>query len=966
MWILKASKNKPFWAIQNGNKPSKAIFDKYISTLEQIEGNINYTDYFTGEFVSKYNGYEYFSYFNDETNETRYFYKNGVKFIQKNNIYVYNLQLDIYATFTLPFLNDNMDKDFMFNRIHIYNPDVATIGDSELDVSVKPYSSINKQYYYYPHSFNNNNDNFYYNNTFGFANPENNAYKYFVFNDGPNGTYTILPCVNKTSKLKFYKPNRNIGNKIYEGVFTKGDKKYKNNKREYVSNISDDLNTQIINAYKTGKEVKYFYRTIKDNVNWVGLNNYQEIKVPFNTMPSDFNCSISYNTQSPGFDEINSYTTINGNQIYSSWCDGITAGNWDTGWSRAKEQLTFKVEIYDVSYSGLSTIDVYNNEIDCYLFANSSDWVNKFVGIFSGPNLLAFDFLDLSFTDTLGKKFITISLPANGIKINPFGIYRYNYKEVDGINNPLNGSPYVLRYQNVNYFGNDINIQARYNPSCLISVSGNLVFSNGFYLVDKSSDLLSIYQSVIYYGGMLPTSKNLYKEYVNSQRTMLDTNYSVKRQEAMISNLSGGISNGLNWVTGSAQIGADILQGNIGGAVKTGFNLYKDTGSMIGGIFNTERQLKNYRREQLGAFAQANINIGNQINLSSINDASIQKYLETNGEQVEVVEVKRLNEWANIFVNNYTFMYGFYFPHTTTLTEFLDTSRRFNYVEIQETTFLNNINLTVNLDSMYLELVKEQLINGIRIWNQETLTIPDALKEDLPALNESYVNIPQIPPNNNIPALPDSPPELVIENIEISETNLKSIKINAENIVLSPGSVVKYNKPNWDVLNINISKQTGDNGIMIYDSIYDEKNNFNINITSQDHITYVIKPRKDIMFNDRTTIINGNEVYNIFDGKNGDVVLDITTLNSNNMYLGDVFLTNFPLSGLYNNVYYSYDKDREINNLTITLKNTNKLLLKSFHNPSPQITINVKYYGNKPTIDNRLPRGYIVNYEKIG
>ena len=897
MWKLYASKNKPFWAIQNGNKPSKAVFDKYIETLEEISGNLNFVDFFTAEYVDKANSYQYFKVVNEENGDTKYYYTTATKIVQRTS-YVYLLNLDIYATYTNNWIERNKDSILTFNRTHNYTNEVSTVGDTVIDVIPKAYDEINMVKFNYANSTDGEN-NFYYNESFGFKNPENNAYKYYVFNDGPNGTYTLIPCVNNSSVLEFYSKGTSQGDLVYTGYFNNGDYKYKKNNREYNTNISADLNTKIIDAYKNGKIVKYFARNLNDRVNWVELTGWSNIKVVHNTMPKDFYMTGFYETQTPGFDGVGYTISANGSQIFTKYCDGITAGNWDSAWSRLKQLSQFKVEIYNTIRTDAKPVNVYNNKqnIEDTVITNSS-FTNKFVGIFAGPNLLSFPEESINFQDISNKKFITISLPATGIKIPQYGIYRYVYRNIDGINNDNLGYEYSLKYLNVNYYNNNINAVLRSNTQNLILLSGNLVFSNGFYLLDKTSDLLSLANSIIYFGGELPNSKDTYKQYVNSQRNSLDTSYSIKRQEASISNLQAGINGGINAAKKVAEIAAAVATAGASSALSaatstnaaamtakndlnaigTTQNIASSSMGIVGdlagvglNIWNTERQLSNYRTQVAAQFADANLTMGNQINMSSAQDASLMCYLESNGEQYEVVEVLNLSPQSNIVVNNYLYLNGFYFPHPSTFSRFLDVNRKFNYVEIDYLTLNNYINLNVdNIPLNVLELVKTQLINGIRIWNTDKIELPDNLIEDLPQTNPGYENTPITPPSTDIPPWNPDPDALIDINVNVFDRTViriktREIEVYEANNQSSTTKTYPLKKNSNLILNGECSN------LNIYLTA-DENAGYNINFTSSATNAYF-----NILSNTTTTNVsyNNNSIYKFIDCKDTETLIQV-------------------------------------------------------------------------------------------
>lgn len=815
------SEKNPFWTLPNINKPSFEVFNKWcIDNFKETEVKLNLPTIWAGQVILENENMKYFKITNGEVD---YFYFVDSVFKNTEALTVYNLILDVYSTYTIKFIELNKKTNFTFLRSHYFNPEVATVGDTVLDSIVKPYSGIGFKKHKFMNSEDKNNNKYYWNTDFALVNPENNAYKYYVFSDGPNGSYTVFPCINNKEDITFITKGYKKGAQIYNASFR--------NMRDWrdmhgtwtAFDVPAEMNTKLDEAYKNGDFVEFYYTGIRDNINWAEQTNEMLIpKVPIWTYPVDIHFDGGLWEQSWGFFKANMALHLNGSAFYHGSCDGITTGFGflERSIQAFKDCAWFRVKIFQKEEMATPPRQTYKNSKQSLddILTRVPEWGNKFLGIFAGPNLLNFEWNNFGSVDIDRKKFLYFNLPADGLAIQQFPILDYNLRMKNGLNNIEMGHHYNLKFLNVNYFNNNINAFARFSNQNKIFLSGKLIFSNGFHLLDKSSSLLPLSQSLISFGGQLPTAKDLYNNYINSQMNTRNTGIEIKRQENSIATLKGGMDFGVNSasslmgfagaskaaslfnITNADAISSGKKQAQ-GGPSKGGLagGILQNAGNFIGGIFDRERGLANERKMMLAGFEDANNSMGNVISIGSTLDASNSVYFESEGEQFDGCEVIELSKASNILINNYLLLNGYFYPHNLKIEEFLTNARDFSYLQIDDLRLSINSNLAIpeNFTNEILSLVQTHLTNGLRIWNKDETKILDCFVDDVKDENPYFHSGPIPPPNIEIPPVPEAPQIIDIyeifgefENYYVDVT-LKDIDVGRIEYVCLNNTVVR-------------------------------------------------------------------------------------------------------------------------------------------------------------------------------
>ena len=119
MYQFRISKVAPFWARNNENKPNQTIFTNWLNTNMKRVDNlpIKFNNFTTFTINGNYNDVKYIEITNSaDRNDVRYYYVDGISLDGGNNTYQYRGVIDVYTTFTLKFINDNINNEFVFLR----------------------------------------------------------------------------------------------------------------------------------------------------------------------------------------------------------------------------------------------------------------------------------------------------------------------------------------------------------------------------------------------------------------------------------------------------------------------------------------------------------------------------------------------------------------------------------------------------------------------------------------------------------------------------------------------------------------------------------------------------------------------------------------------------------------------------------------------------------------------------------
>ena len=754
MYQFRISKVAPFWARNNENKPNQTIFTNWLNTNMKRVDNlpIKFNNFTTFTINGNYNDVKYIEITNTaDTNDVRYYYVDGISLDGGNNTYEYRGVIDVYTTFTLKFINDNINNEFVFLRQHNYDKKCLQIRDKYLDEIPKIYTS----YYFKKSLFNKDtNTNIWYGNSIGIKDNNDliNANKYYVFKDGVNGGYSFYPILSKSTNVELCYQQRVKGALKTELDYWNG----KAGNEERVE-ISDDVNTAVVNAYQNNDWVEYLYHP----VDGLGINfwDWKPIEnVPYGALPIDIKAeSNQWNQAGVGIKQASFDIYLLGNNIYHLRTGNTLAWDHTNQWNHCKEFRQLKVKIYDAT-TNWTTINVKNSITDLEALRKQPDNINKFMGIFYLPHFLNFNAQRLNFKGN----YVYLNINPQADNIGLFKIYEYQLSNItDKLNNPTYSTEYFLRYLNIKYYGNNINAEYRTNNQHNIFIGGRLFFTDTANIICKSNEYISLNNSIINYPYQLPIGVDTYEQYVKANRNVVETGFNVARKDQQLSfakSIVGGVVDG---VASATKIGTGNVIGGVAGAVSGAINLGFDIFSQFQGLDNQEAQIR-------AQYQQANNTMGNEIQFSNIETAALMEYYNDNTqEQYEGVEVCELEKNVLTLMNNYIYLNGYMLPNNSTFNNKINNSRVFNYIQLDATLLQNQLNIIYD-DKKYnndiYQMIKEQLIAGIRIWNK--------IDEKLPEYDDN-VSWPDQPETDR-PTLPQPKPPKNVRNINVAATGIKT------------------------------------------------------------------------------------------------------------------------------------------------------------------------------------------------
>ena len=763
MYQFRISKVAPFWARNNENKPNQTIFTNWLNTNMKRVDNlpIKFNNFTTFTINGNYNDVKYIEITNTaDTNDVRYYYVDGISLDGGNNTYEYRGVIDVYTTFTLKFINDNINNEFVFLRQHNYDKKCLQIRDKYLDEIPKIYTS----YYFKKSLFNKDaNTNIWYGNSIGIKDNNDliNANKYYVFKDGVNGGYSFYPILSKSTNVDLCYQQRVKGSLKTELDYWNG----KAGNEERVE-ISDEVNTAVVNAYQNNDWVEYLYHP----VDGLGINfwDWKVIEnVPYGTLPIDIKAeSNQWNQAGVGIKQASFDIYLLGNNIYHLRTGNTLAWDHANQWNHCKEFRQLKVKVYDAT-TNWTTISVKNSITDLETLRKQPDNINKFVGIFYLPHFLNFDAQRLNFNGN----YVYLNINPQTDNIGLFKIYEYQLSNItDKLNNPTYSTEYFLRYLNIKYYGNNINAEYRTNNQHNIFIGGRLFFTDTANIICKSNEYISLNNSIINYPYQLPIGVDTYEQYVKANRNVVETGFNVARKEQQLSfakSIVGGVVDG---VASATKIGTGNVIGGVAGAVSGAINLGFDIFNQFQGLDNQEAQIR-------AQYQQANNTMGNEIQFSNIETAALMEYYNDNTqEQYEGVEVCELEKNVLTLMNNYIYLNGYMLPNSSTFNNKINNNRVFNYIQLDATLLQNQLNIIYD-DKKYnndiYQMIKEQLIAGIRIWNK--------IDEKLPEYDDN-VSWPDQPETDR-PTLPQPKPPKNVRNINVSATGIKTYEGWSDNSI---------------------------------------------------------------------------------------------------------------------------------------------------------------------------------------
>lgn len=805
MYKFRVSKIAPFWARNNENKPNQSIFKKWLNKHMKEVSNlpIHFIDFTSFTFNGSYNDIKYIEISNTKNNsDIRYYYVDAIEIDGGNNTYKYRGVIDVFTSFTLKFIDDNLNNEFVFLRQHEYDKRCLQIRDGYLDKIPKIYTS----YYFKKILFNKDiRTNTWYNAEIGIKDNGDliNANKYYVFKDGVNGGYTFYPILSKSLNIDLFYKKRVKGS-------VKSDLTYWNGRAAGAERleISDAVNNSVVNGYKNNDWVEFLYRPLTDNgtsfQEWRPISN-----VPYGTLPIDIKAnSDQWNQAGAGIKQASFDIYLLGNSVYHYRSGNCLVWDHQRQWDRCLEFRQLRVKVYN-STTQWTRITVKNSITDLEILRKKQENINKFLGIYYLPHFLNFDAGRLNFKD--GYVYLNINPQHDNIGF--FKIYEYQLSNItDRINNSSYSTEYFLRYLNIKYYGNNIDAEYRTNNQHNIYIGGRLFFTDTANIICKSNDYVSLENSIINYPYQLPIGADNYEKYVQANRNITETGFNIARKQQEM-NFTKSIIGGITDAGGAI---AKATSGDYVGAASSMIN------SSIGLGFNIEAQfrgLSNQEAQIRAQYQQAQNTMGNEIQYSNIENAALMEYYnDETGEQYEGVEVSELEKNVLILMNNYIYLNGYMLPNNNTFNEKINNNRVFNYIQLDATLLQNQLNIKYD-ESKYnnaiYQMIKEQLLNGIRIWNKIDEQLPEYDNNEQWPSQPDYER-PNIP-NPQPPQIEEPKPELGLWEQIYDEAN-QTITINYDkefNLINENGDydhagdfmyngVSKYYAPLYDIEGNNI------------------------------------------------------------------------------------------------------------------------------------------------------------------
>ncbi len=830
---FKVSKTQPWWTRDNDNKPSKEIFEKWCNENLVDATNtitINYDNFFNGTLKTKNGDFKlkYVKIINDDLTEPLYFYIDSINKIGPQGTYIYNITIDIWATFTLKYLDKIKNKKLIFNRTHNYDPKSLELNDTFLDSIPKLYENYTFRRKYFLRK-----DNLWYGENFAIEGTDLlNANKYYVFKDGVNGGYRFYPIISSNLKPSLTYTKRNRGELIFREEYWNGLWNYYGEHRDKVE-IPDTVNEAVVNAYKNNDIVVYEFQLMHYGyvfpAHTIWLKGWKELeKIPWKTLPIDIKVNTDeYNNAGAGLRALKYFVYANGIQSNFSETWNITSSKHGDVDLVANQARKLRVSIYkNIPESVTQKID--NSLSSLEILRKDKNYINKFLGIFYLPHFLTFKSCAFN-TSIEGYKFVYVDIEPKCDHIDTYGIFDYNLSNIqDKLNNDTYSTPYLLRYMDVKYFGNKINVEFRVNNQQQVFIGGKLIFTDTCNIVAKNSDLLSLENSIISFPYQLPIGIDQYEQYVKANRGVTDTGMAIARQQQelnMAKSIFGASSSFLqSAIMSPINSMGNLAKGDVGGAVS----------SMVGGAFSQVNNIANLgfslagqmqgiqqqQRKIQAQYQQVQMTTGNTIQFSNINNASLMEYYDSNkGEQFEGVAISEIDKSTLINLNNFITLNGYMLPLFDTLNNRLNNNRKFNYIQINPELLINSLTVydDLALSNDVYNFIINQLTNGVRIWNSDDLTIEEydpnedwpiperPIVPDIPipdvTYDEIYINclavpldqqyfdargeiqskIPLLLLENKIPEIENSKPNLVIQEKNKEDPSIYQIITNGVN-----------------------------------------------------------------------------------------------------------------------------------------------------------------------------------------
>lgn len=242
---VKISREKIFWNIANENVPSKEYFDNFKNRMIEADVKVNFESLTRVSIVSELDDITYV--WINHLDKDYFYYVSGIEKILSKG-YVLNLQLDLYCTYTLNYIENlrNNEKEIQIIRSHLFDEKSIQYDDSLLDSVNIQYENVNVN----KTNFNEkeyNNETIYYTDKGGISNVDVNANMYYVFKEGVNGNYTFLPVLSNNLISKVYIPDYEI--EVSDTYIATCGKCEKVETFRFIDNNNEDINERGLITY---------------------------------------------------------------------------------------------------------------------------------------------------------------------------------------------------------------------------------------------------------------------------------------------------------------------------------------------------------------------------------------------------------------------------------------------------------------------------------------------------------------------------------------------------------------------------------------------------------------------------------------------------------------------------------------------------------------------------------------------
>lgn len=739
--------NRPFWLYDEYNKPSKDLFTKWIKENMVVfpeDVSVNYLTNTTIEVVSKwFNSMKYISI------DGRYFYQTNIRKIAGSGIIVYTFEMDVYCTYVMEFIEKTKGEKFIFNRVMDWSEDIRYEDDfiTNYEPKIKGFKGIATPIP--PRDYKITGEDLILFN------------KYYVFSDGVNNSYSFFPILSKSKKstINYYDTiEGEIDKSKYVEFrnFTLNDwEKYNQTggylhtyTKVYTDNLDEAM--EFYNKYNINGNVHYeFVGDPWDQGHINYLNSLIKNKLDKSTKPIDIKFKDYYKLDVEGQALGSRLKLFISNTATGEVIDNSTGtwygGNLGTHYRRIQALHRLRLRIYAFKPKNVTNSKtLYNTEEVLFKMYQEQGFSQRFKGIYYLPNLYNIQ-VHKKIYEYNNKSMLYLEIGQNGVEINNLQLLNLDKAYLSPQIN-MNKFYYnnLLNFLDVKYYGSSFNAYLRVDdmgnvviPKC------KLIFLDKAYLITGYEDInntgetnlkrLNKNNHIIEFPYMLPSVSNEYKNYVLNNKNVSEVGYQIEKQKMTM----GVIGGTLKTASSAAMIGLGGLQtqtlyaanpwlsdtGVIGqNKLSTGAAI---GGGIAGGIMNIASSIidfQNWVKQEKLKYQQAHLQLSNNINYSSTNDAANMIYDNiTNVYQYEPIEINILYENDIINLNNHWYLNGFINPHLNSFNNINFNNFYFYQLDADYLkTFLStHYNYLETYDNERIGYIVETLIKGVRIWKYE-------------------------------------------------------------------------------------------------------------------------------------------------------------------------------------------------------------------------------------------------------